>query len=181
MSCNITKGRLEGCKDSTAGIQGVYFENYDGAKSLLVDTSDQISGYTTAGATVYFYELKGANNYTETINTSRDNGTSFYTQTLTINLKKLTNDMTTQIKLLAAGRVRIYVHMNNGETLLMGKVKGADLTGGSIVSGSAMGDLYGYSGLVFTSMEKDAAKFVVGSTETDAFGTMLNKPTIVYA
>lgn len=179
MSCLITKGRNEACKDSIAGIQGIYFENFSDGNELTFNVDGEVSGFTATDANVYYYELKGQNSYTETINTSRDNGTTFYTQTLTINLKKLTNAMTTELKLLAAGRVRVWIHMVNGETLLMGYRRGADLTGGSIQSGTAMGDFYGYNALVFEAMEKEPAKFVAGSTELDAFVGISNKPTIV--
>jgi len=36
MSCNITKGRIEECKDSVAGVQGIYFENYGFIKQTLL-------------------------------------------------------------------------------------------------------------------------------------------------
>lgn len=179
MSCLITKGRNEVCKNSIAGIQGVYFENYSEKADLTFTADGQVSGFKDGAPDLYYYELKGQNSYVETINTSRDNGTTFYTQTLTINLKKLTNAMTTELKVLAAGRVRVWVHLTNGETILMGLKRGVDMTGGSIQSGTAEGDFTGYNALVFESMEKEPGKFVNGSTEDNPFVALSPAPVIV--
>lgn len=179
MACNITAGRNESCKDSIGGLAGVYFINY-ATGSATKNGSGEVTALPS-GSTVYFYELKGSNNsYTETVNTSRDNGTTFFNQEVTINLKKLTNEMTTQLKLLAYGRPQIVVWTMNGDALLVGEKEGADLTAGSIATGAAMGDLYGYSGIVFTGQEKLPAAFLSGSTTTSPFAGLTTQPTIVY-
>ena len=126
MSCNITAGRNEVCKDSVGGIQGVYFINYE-TGSFSKNGSGEIN--SLSGSTAYFYELKGTSTYTETVNSSRENGTTFFSQETVVNLKKLTNEMTTQLKLLAYGRPQILVWTNSGDTLLAGEVHGNDLTG----------------------------------------------------
>jgi hypothetical protein len=53
--------------------------------------------------------------------------------------------MTTQLKLLAYGRPQVVVWTMNGDALLVGEKEGADMTAGTIQTGGAMGDLYGYS------------------------------------
>jgi len=178
MSCNITAGRNEVCKDSVGGIQGVYFINYE-TGSFSKNGNGEIS--SLSGSTAYFYELKGTATYTETVNSSRENGTTFFSQESVINLKKLTNEMTTQLKLLAYGRPQILVWTNSGDTLLAGEVHGNDLTAGTIQTGGALGDLYGYSA-TFTGEEKLPAAFISGSTVADPFAGLaaIDKPTIVY-
>ena len=106
MSCNISAGRNEVCKDSVGGLQGVYFINYE-TGSFTKNGSGEVT--SLSGSTAYFYELKGTSTYTETINSSRENGTTFFSQETVVNLKKLTNEMTTQLKLLAFGRPQILV------------------------------------------------------------------------
>jgi len=123
--------------------------------------------------------LKGNSSYTETVNSSRDNGTTFFSQELTLNLKKLTNEMTTQLKLLAYGRPQIVVWTMNGDALLVGEKEGADMTAGTIQTGGALGDLYGYSA-TFTGLERLPASFLSGSTVSDAFAGLTTQPTIVY-
>lgn len=179
MACNLSAGRLEPCKDSIGGIAAVYFLNYTG--SLAIDTdgnSDALISSLPTGLTVYEYDLKGNSSYTETVNSSRDNGTTFFSQELVLNLKKLTNEMTTQLKLMAYGRPQIFIHTMNGDTLLVGQREGADVTGGTIQTGAAIGDLYGYS-VTFTGQEKFPASFISGSTFGNPFGAVTNPPTIV--
>ena len=179
MSCNLTAGRNEVCKESVGGLAGVYFVNYTSSLANITDgDSDALISTLPAGLTAYYYDLKGTSAYTETVNTSRENGTTFFSQELVLNLKKLTNEMTTQLKLMAYGRPQIFVHTMNGETLLVGQREGADVTGGTIQTGAAMGDLFGYS-VTFTGQEKFPASFISGSTFGSPFGAVTNPPTIV--
>ena len=177
MACNITAGRNEVCKDSVGGIQGVYFINYS-TGSFTTNGNGEITA-VPSGTNLYYYELKGTSAYTETVNSSRDNGTTFFSQELTLNLKKLTNEMTTQLKLLAYGRPQIIVWTMNGDALLVGEKEGADLTAGTIQTGGAMGDLYGYS-LTFTGQEKLPAAFLSGSTTSNALAGLTANYTVVY-
>jgi hypothetical protein len=177
MACNLTAGRNEVCKESIGGIQGVYFVNYT-TGSFTKDGNGLVTA-VPSGSVLYYYQLKGNSNYTETVNSSRDNGTTFFSQQLVLNLKKLTNEMTTQLKLMSYGRPQILVWTNNGDTLLVGEHLGADVTAGTIQTGGALGDLYGYS-ITFTGMEQLPAAFVSGSTTTNALGGLTNNYTVVY-
>jgi hypothetical protein len=177
MACNLSAGRNEVCKESIGGLQGVYFINYT-TGSFTKSGSGELTA-VPSGSSLYFYSLKGTSAYTETINTSRENGTTFFSQELTLNLKKLTNEMTTQLKLMAYGRPQIIVWTNNGDALLVGLEHGADLTAGTIQAGAALGDLYGYSA-TFTGMEQLPAAFLSGSTTTNALGGLTANYTVVY-
>jgi hypothetical protein len=176
MACLLTQGRQEVCKESVGGLQGAYFINFT-TGSFTKNGAGEITALPT-GSTVYYYELKGNSTYTETVNSSRDNGTTFFNQELVLNLKKLTNEMTTQLKLMAYGRPQIVVWTNNGDALLVGEKEGADVTAGTIQTGGAMGDLYGYS-VTFTGMERLPAAFLSGSTTSNPFAGLTSQPTIV--
>jgi hypothetical protein len=178
MPCDISSGRIEQCKDSVAGIQAVYFINYN-TGSFTTNADDVITAFPS-GSVAYKYELKGANNYVETVNTSRDNGTTFFSQALSIQLKKLDSTMTKEFKLLAYGRPKIVVHTRNGEAFLAGILEGCDMTAGTIASGQAYGDLVGYTA-TFTGNEKLPANFVSGSSATNPFAKVGNAPTVVTA
>jgi len=177
MACDLSKGRQEVCKESIGGIQGVYFVNYT-TGSFTKNGSGEVTALP-ASSSLYYYQLKGSSAYTETVNTSRDNGTTFFSQELILNLKKLTNEMTTQLKLMAYGRPQIIVWTNNGDALLVGEKLGADVTAGTIQTGAALGDLYGYS-VTFTGMEQQPATFLSGSTTTNALGGLTQNFTVVY-
>jgi hypothetical protein len=176
MPCNLSAGRNEPCKESVGGLTGVYFLNFTTA-SFTTNANGEITAFP-ANSTVYYYDLKGNSSYTETVNSSRDNGTTFFSQELVLNLKKLTNEMTTQLKLMAYGRPQIVVNTMSGDSLLVGKTQGADVTAGTIQTGAALGDLYGYS-VTFTGLEQLPATFISGSTFGNPFGALTVKPTIV--
>jgi hypothetical protein len=177
MACSITAGRNEVCKESVGGLAGVYFINFT-TGSFTKNGNGELTA-VPSGSSLYYYELKGNSSYTETVNTSRDNGTTFFSQELLLNLKKLTNEMTTQLKLMAYGRPQIIVWTQNGDALLVGEREGADVTAGTIQTGAAMGDLYGYS-VTFTGMEQLPAVFLSGSTTTNALGGLTQNFTVVY-
>jgi len=179
MACDLTQGRQEVCKESVGGLAGVYFVNYQ-TGSFTKNANGEVTAFPTASMSAYYYELKGTSAYTETVNTSRENGTTFFSQELVLNLKKLTNEMTTQLKLMAYGRPQIFVHTMQGDTLLVGEREGADVTAGTIQTGAGLGDLYGYS-VTFTGQEQFPAAFVSGSTYGNPFAAISNKPTIVYS
>ena len=177
MPCNLSAGRNEVCKESIGGIQGVYFVNYT-TGSFTKNGSGEVTA-VPSGSVLYFYQLKGTSAYTETVNSSRENGTTFFSQELVLNLKKLTNEMTTQLKLMAYGRPQIIVWTNNGDALLVGEKLGADVTAGTIQTGAGLGDLYGYS-VTFTGMEQLPASFLSGSSTTNALGGLTSNYTVVY-
>ncbi len=183
MACNLSAGRNEVCKDSVGGLQGVYFINYNPTGSFThaipSDPGSPITAFP-ANTIAYYYQLKGTSAYTETVNSSRDNGTTFFSQELVLNLKKLTNEMTTQLKLMAWGRPQIVVHTMAGDALLAGEREGCDLTAGTIQTGAAIGDLYGYS-ITFTGQEQYNASFITGSTFSNPFAAMSGSgaPTVV--
>ena len=176
-ACNLSAGRNEVCKESVGGLQGVYFINYT-TGSFTKNVNGELTA-VPSGSVLYYYSLKGSSAYTETVNTSRDNGTTFFSQELVLNLKKLTNEMTTQLKLMAYGRPQIIVWTMNGDALLVGEREGADVTAGTIQTGAAMGDLYGYS-VTFTGQEQLPAVFLSGSTTTNALGGLTANYTVVY-
>jgi hypothetical protein len=177
MPCNISLGYNEPCKDSIAGLTAVYFMNYN-TGSFTLNATDVVTAFPSA-STVYKYELKGTNGYVETVNTSRDNGTTFFSQVLSLQLKKLTAEATKELKLLAYGRPKIVVADRNGNAFLVGRLEGADMTAGTITTGVAYGDLSGYT-MEFTGQEQLPANFITGSTIANPFAGVSNAPTVVY-
>jgi hypothetical protein len=166
MACNIDTGRTLPCRDSVGGLKNVYFINYDSAASIpLVETAgseDTVAFDGVWDATNYKYELKGTSSLTQNIQASRENGTVAFEQVLELTLPKLSKEDNYQVKLLAFGRPRIVVEDYNGNFFLVGREHGADVTGGTIVTGASMGDLSGYT-LSFSAMELTPANVATGS------------------
>ena len=176
MACDISLGRNEPCKDSIAGLNAVYFLNFR-TGSFTLNGTGMVTGFPTASA--FMYQLKGTNGYTETVNTSREDGTTFFSQVLSLQLKKLSAEQTNQFKLLAYGRPKIVVADRSGNAWLVGKNEGADMTGGTITTGTAYGDLYGYT-MEFTGNESLPANYLSGSTLANPFAGVSNPPTVSY-
>lgn len=177
MACDLTKGRKEPCKDVVGGLRAIYFVDY-GDLGTVTQTDDEITDLSGTFY-AYKYELKGGSSFEQSISSSRDNGTTFFEQTLNLTLKKLSKEDHKEIKLLAFGRPHVAVEDYNGNVFIMGLEHGADVSGGTIVTGTAMGDLSGYT-LTLSSMEVKPANFVDSPTASNPFAGMTSAtPTIV--
>jgi hypothetical protein len=168
MSCDITLGRLEPCKKDIGGLVAVYFINYTAglltgiATAATFGTDDLITGFASA-LTLHKYDLRGTNSFDEVNENSRENGTSVFTQTGTVQLKKQDAATRKELKLLGYGRPQVIVesYSADGTTTkfqLAGIENGCEVAASS-VSGAAMADFTGYN-LVFTGMERESAYFV---------------------
>jgi hypothetical protein len=160
MACDITLGRLEPCKSAVGGLKAVYFVNWGDATGYTYNaTNTDVIDTVTGTPSAYKYELKGTNSFDQTITSSRENGTTFFDQSVKLQLKSLDIVTHKQIKLLAYGRPQVIVEDNNGNLFYCGLEHGMEVTGGTIVSGTVMGDLSGYT-LELKGMERVAANFI---------------------
>lgn len=169
MACNLTKGRLEPCKDVVGGLKAVYFTDFGdlGTVTKVDDSISDLSGTFVA----YKYDLKGGSSFEQAITSSRENGTTYFEQTLNLTLKKLSKEDNKEIKLLAYGRPHVAVEDYNGNVFVMGLEHGAEVTGGTIVTGAAMADLSGYT-LTLVGQEVQPANFVDNPTAADPYAGM---------
>jgi hypothetical protein len=164
--CDISLGRLEPCKTSVGGLKAVYIMNNGDATGVTYDATDTDAITAIAGTpSGYKYDLKGNSSFEQTINSSRENGTTFFTQTLNLTLKSITAKDLKQIKLLAYGRPQIIVEDNNGKFFYAGLKNGMEVTGGTIVTGAAMGDLSGFT-LTIVGEEPVPANIITTSLTT---------------
>lgn len=188
MPCTISNGRTEQCKDSISGIQALYLINFgdfnpdtapagDVTYDATVGFEDQITAIAGSINNLYKYELKGNNGFNTTVNTSRDNGTTFFTQTITAELKRQDPVFHKQFKILAYGRPVIIVRTNGNQFFIAGLFRGCDATAGSVETGVQYGDFNGYK-ITFEAMEEKPANFLDCSTEADLL-TLLGSPTLV--
>lgn len=177
MACDISLGRLEQCKQLVGGLKSVYFVNYDA--TLYDDVTDTLGlngiiDATVAGTTTYAaykYELRGNNSFEEANENSRENGTSFWTGTGTLALKKQDAIAREQLVLLSYGRPHVIFEDYNGNFFLAGIEHGCEVAVNT-ATGTAMGDFSGYN-LTITSMEKEPSRFVdaafIGGAVTEGF------------
>lgn len=170
MACDLTLGRTEPCKDQVGGLKSVYFINYGDSLTITYDATDTdvIDQLVASADTVsaFKYDLKGStNSLEETTTSSRDNGTTFWEQVLSLTLKTRTKEDHKEIKLLAYGQPYVIVEDNNGNLYAAGLEHGMDVTGGTVATGGAMGDLSGYT-LTLTGQERKPANFCIPATGT---------------
>ena len=171
MACDLTLGRKEPCKDVVGGIKNIYFVDF-GDLTLTFDSTDTDVIESVGSSVANFkYEVKGNSSLEQTVNSSRENGTTFYEQTLNLTLKKLSKEDNKELKLLAYGRPHVAVEDYNGNVMVVGLEHGADVSGGTVVTGAAMGDLSGYT-LTLTGMETKPANFVASPTSADPYAGM---------
>jgi hypothetical protein len=165
MACALTTGRSLPCKSAVGGLKTVYFADY-GTLGTATIVSGEITALSGLSTVWYQYDIKGNSSLETTVNSSRENGTTFYTQTLNLTLTYLDKATQEEIKLLAAARPHIAIEDYNGNFFLVGLEHGAEVTGGSIVSGAGMADLSGFT-LNFEAMETAPAYFVTSTVITD--------------
>lgn len=155
MSCAITSGYTLDCKDAIGGIKKVYFGNAEpSAMTIATNASGTITG--VSGISFYAYELlpQGKNNFTETINSNAEVGTLFYTQQLSLEFTKLTQTTRNKLATIAKRRNVVVVETHDGTFFMLGQTYGLECSGGSALSGAAMGEFQGYQ-LQLTGMEKN--------------------------
>lgn len=169
MACEISLGRIEKCKDATGGLKAVYFVNWGDITGVTYDETNTDAIEAVVGSpSAYKYELKGNSSFEQAITSSRENGTTFFEQTLNLTLKKLSIVDHKQIKLLSYGRPQVVVEDNNGNLFLCGLEHGMEVSGGTIVTGAAMGDLSGYT-LTLTGQEPVPANFLTTTLTSAGF------------
>ena len=168
MACsNLTAGFTLDCNDSNGGIDKVFIAN--GAVESITESAGTITAITVGGAALTpsdFFEFevpRQTSSFTETINVSQENGTVFYDQALTMSFNKMEASKRDQILLMAQATNMVVVFKdNNGKYFSVGVEKGAFMTAGSSVSGTAYGDRNGYE-ITISGTEAAPSYEVTGS------------------
>ena len=164
MACSLTTGRTIPCKSAVGGIKNIFFTDY-GTLGTPTIVAGEITGFT--GSPNFFrFKVKGASSLETAINSSRENGTTFYESTLTMALTFQDKATQEELKLIAHARPHVAVEDYNGNFFLVGLEHGAEVTGGTISTGAAMGDLSGYN-LTIVAQETAPPYFTTPNAVTD--------------
>lgn len=165
MACTLTTGRSLPCKSAVGGLKAVYFANYGTLGNVTIE-GGEITAFSEVSIEFFKFDIKGNSSLETTINSSRENGTSFYSQVLNLTLTYLDAATQEELKIIVAARPHIAVEDYNGNFFMLGLEHGAEVTGGTIVTGAAMGDLSGFT-LTMEAQETSPAYFVDGTIITD--------------
>jgi len=175
MSCKLTRGNPIQCKDQIGGLKMIYIldtycsniESEAEIADLIMTDADfatwDIYGNTTTDKVAMFVYALRPNVSSMTVNFNGDpaTGTTFFTQTCSITLQQLAPKISgsaeynfaNQIKLAMYNRSQVFVRDMQDNIWMLGMVNGVDVTGGTMVTGAAKGDLTGYT-IEFTAEEK---------------------------
>ena len=173
MACNVSKGRVVDCKDGIGGLKAIYIaKGYSSnvlQKATIANTEmteADWENWTSGTGSVYEvfkYELvQNLSSMTVNINSDNANGTAFFNQTLSVTLQKIDHDSTNELRLMAYSRSQIFVEDSNNNCFLLGVQNGCHVTGGTVVTGAALGDMNGYT-IEWGAEEKDALIQVIPS------------------
>ena len=166
MACTLTTGRKVPCKSAFGGIKTVYFADFGELTAVTIDATTK-EATITGSPTWYEYDVKGNSSLETSVTSSRENGTTFYTQTLNLTLTYLDAKTQAELQTLAVSRPYIVVQDYYGNEFLCGFENGMELTGGTVVTGAAAGDLSGFT-LTFEGMEETAPYFLASPVTGDA-------------
>jgi hypothetical protein len=182
MACTaLTKGRGLDCNRISGGIKYVYFGVYDQFDAPIETTGIVVVDSVVTdiemggGFSLFRYTMPlGVASATETIVGSRENGTIYYTPTLSVILNRLTKEDQNQIKLLGSTKVVAFAQLNatlstggasdaHDVIIALGVENGLQLNAGTMDSGAAWGDRSGYT-LTFDGMEQNPFPMVADYT-----------------
>ena len=114
-------------------------------------------------------KLSLTSDFSEAISSTPENGTVFYEQTVNATFFKLQSATRNQVRVLAKNPdLKVIVETNNGSQdgvgryWLLGEENGIQLLSGTGQTGTAFGDLNGYT-LTFTGQEPEPASELSGS------------------
>ena len=156
MACDITRGRLIDCKDTIGGLKAIFicksYNNNVSAVATIATTEMTDAGFDSwsqaeGGKTIVFkYDLiPNLSSMTVNVNSDNANGTTFFEQTLSVTLQKIDHATTNELRLMAYSRAQIFVQDQNDNVFLLGMNNGCHVSGGTVITGTAMGDQNGYT------------------------------------
>lgn len=155
MSCVLTSGRIEPCKDNIGGVKNIYvFKYVDYLQSQIVLDGQLLTSFP--GSVVYKYEVKNGT-FDQEINND-ENGTS-YSQSLSFTLFKQDVLTTNELKVLTDIDFRCVVELYDGTFRIAGLYNACKIESLTLVSGGAKTDLNGYN-ITITALEELEAVYI---------------------
>jgi hypothetical protein len=158
--CNaLNAGISKSCDNNAGGLVKIYIADFDNVTGYT-ESNSEITAITMASSTK-FYEFefnRGTSNYAETVNINLQNGTTFFTQTVSLVLSRREKTKAEAIKKLTDGQKQLFIIVkdSNGLYWAFGKDEGMVVTAIEGGSGTAKADANNYT-ITFTGEEADNA------------------------
>lgn len=155
MSCAVTSGRLEPCKDGVGGVKNVYLFPYVKYPNSQIEIKFQTLTSFPPN-TLYKYEVKNGS-FEQEINND-ENGVSF-NQVLTFTMFKQDLLTTNELNTLTNIDFRFIAEFYDGTFRVGGLYNGCKVESLTLVSGGSKQDLNGYN-VTITGLEEIQAPYL---------------------
>lgn len=157
MACSLINSIPFACRDSVGGIKEIKIKTFPGLAAIASDFTDTsgviaITGNSLDTWYAYFVEKETAS-FVDTANNNIQNGTSFMSAELKFIFNKLSATIRNEFNVLRQTSVLLAFRDMNDAYWIMGVQTGADMTAGTLMTGTARGDR---SGAEITFTAKDA-------------------------
>jgi hypothetical protein len=164
MSCALTQSYSFGCDVGSGGLKEIYLIELENVSSIT-ESSGTLTAITKASGKVFrkYQLVQDTAQANEALVGNAQNGTLYYSQSVTIVINKQNVSVRNEILLLAKNRLAIVAVDNNDTYRLYGWDQGLRLTEGNAGTGTAWGDRNGYT-LTFTGNQNKLAYFVDSTT-----------------
>jgi hypothetical protein len=165
MSCLLTQGFLDDCKEALGGIKEIFVGNWgDFDTGITFDNSTgEIDGLPTA--TLYRYKLaRSSSSWQEVATINETNRTRFYAQTVTAVLGRMSAAKRKELMNASAANPIVFVRDSMDNIWCVGRLEGTTFNT-TAQSGTAKGDLNGYN-IEIVAEERFAAERLESFTTT---------------
>lgn len=163
MSCILTSGRTEPCRDSIGGLKNIFLIDY--VEDSFTISAGEGTAIDAGISDVYKYELLAdGNTFVETVTTDANTNNTTYEQVLTVVLKKQDLASTNELDVISKARPIVVVQYRDGSYKVQGISDGTVVTGDN-QSGGAKSEFNGYN-RTFTATETSPAPFLDSATIT---------------
>jgi len=145
MSCLLTQGFLDDCKDAIGGIKEIFLGNWSQFDTGITfdNTTGEIDGLPTA--TIYRYKLaRSSSSWQEVATINETNRTLFYAQTVTAVVGRMNADKRKELFLASRANPIVFVRDSLDQIWCIGRLEGTTFNT-TAQSGTAKGDLNGYN------------------------------------
>jgi hypothetical protein len=145
MSCLLTQGFLDDCKDAIGGIKEIFLGNWSNFETGITfdNSTGEIDGLPTA--TIYRYKLaRSSSSWQEVATINETNRTLFYAQTVTAVVGRMNADKRKELFLASRANPIVFVRDSLDQIWCIGRLEGTTFNT-TAQSGTAKGDLNGYN------------------------------------
>jgi len=145
-TCDLTSGYSKPCRDEKGGVKSIYFIQVEHKSAMTVVDGEVTVLTLTSGNRAWKYAVEmNTANFTDTLTGSRENGTLFAAQSLTMILNDNQQATRNQLVLQGQNDLICIAEMASGDFEMLGAVNGLTMETAEHASGTVKADRNGYT------------------------------------